>query len=79
MTAAQFYDIVERGDYVELIWIDGRRQVKVAGAMLAVGDPKPIMIIGTRGEVLYRLAAEDRAVILVRTARVGRPDELARP
>jgi hypothetical protein len=68
MTAAQFYDAVERGDYCELIWVDGRKQVKVAGAMLAAGDPKPILIVGTRGEVLYRLAADDRAVILVRRA-----------
>jgi hypothetical protein len=65
MSALEFYDTVNRGDYCELLWIDGRRQVKVVGAMMAVGAEKPILIVGSRGEVIYALAPDDRAVILV--------------
>lgn len=68
MTAAQLYDAVERGDYCELLYLDGKKQVMVLGAMLAAGDPKPVLIIGTRGEVVYRLALSDRAIILVKRA-----------
>lgn len=68
MSAAELYDAVERGDYCELIWLDGRTQTKVAGAMLAAGDPRPVLIISTRGEVVYRLALTDRATILVKRA-----------
>jgi hypothetical protein len=66
--ASEFYDLVQCGDYVEIIWIDGRKQVKVFGALQLVGQPKPIVIVSRNGSewVLYRLAPEDRAIVLVK-------------
>ena len=68
MNAADFYEHVQRGDFVELLWIDGKRQVKVYGCVQFVGTEKPIGIVARNGDewVLYRLALEDRAVIIER-------------
>ena len=68
VTAAEFYDLVQSGDYAELLWVDRKRQVKVYGCVQFVGSDKPIAIIARNGDswVMYRLALEDRAVILVR-------------
>lgn len=65
MSAVDFYEHVERGDYCEILFVDGRRQIKVAGVMQAVGAEKPILVVGTRGEVVLALATGDRATILV--------------
>jgi hypothetical protein len=67
ISAAELYEVAQRGDYCELVWLDGgKRQTKIAGMIQLVGHPKPFVILSTRGEVVYRLSAEDSGTILYR-------------
>jgi hypothetical protein len=73
--AVEFYDEVERGDYVEILFADGdRKALRVEGVMLRGGSEPTIDVVSTRAGTRFAMRGGDRARIISRGGRRGFTD-----